>query len=101
MVEIKDSDDLLEWLNSRPKEVRAYDSRLIASRAALRVLPVIWLAKPYMDDFVPALLVPTFRAMAVASFAGTWAKLATEEWRDTADTADTAAAAAAAAAARA
>lgn len=75
MAEITDSKSLQAWLKTRPPE----DAVLIAARAALRVLPLVGSNLARNSERRRAeIVLPTFRAMAVASFAGKWPRLVTE-----------------------
>lgn len=67
MPEIKDEESLKAWLETRPQE----DAIVIASRAALRALP--GMATQFESDLTHdpyALILPVFRASAVARVAG-------------------------------
>ena len=73
MAEIIDSESLEEWLRGRPPE----DAVLIAARVVMRSLPLIEIALTVNQlRFRANILLPTLRATAVATFAGTWPKLA-------------------------
>ena len=66
MPTITDEDSLKAWLDSRPAE----DARLIAARAALRALPgLAWLFRSDRITAPFAIILPVFRAIAVASVA--------------------------------
>ena len=63
-IRIENKDDLEKWLNSLPEDIRQQAATAIASRAALRVLPVLenWLAKDKEKSF--SIVLRTFRATA-------------------------------------
>lgn len=72
LANFKNNDELRAWLRTRPREVPV----ALAARAALRVLPIVLTAerKGYMRDVV----LPVFRAAAVAWAAGKYPARETE-----------------------
>ncbi len=72
LADLKNNDALRAWLRTQPREV----SVALAARAALRVLPILLTAerKGYMRDVV----LPVFRAAAVAWAAGKYPARETE-----------------------
>lgn len=69
MAKITDEHALEAWL----KEVPAEFACVLAARAALRVAPVLGQALgEEEEERRHALIMPGFRAMAVANFAGAW-----------------------------
>ncbi len=69
MVDIKNSDDLREWLKGKPIEF----SVVIASRVALRVLPLLndlFEAGNIEADYLTDIFQPTLRAMFTSEVAG-------------------------------
>jgi hypothetical protein len=75
MAQVTDHKTLKAWLQTRPPE----DAVLIAARAALRVLPLVGLALGRdADTRRAAIVLPVFRAAAIASLVGSWPNLATE-----------------------
>jgi len=63
-IRIESRDDLKKWLNSLPEDIRRQAATAIASRAALRVLPIIetWLRED--EDEAISIVLPSFRATA-------------------------------------
>ncbi|MEM7743357.1 MAG: hypothetical protein AAF409_06565 [Pseudomonadota bacterium] len=77
MAEITDRESLENWLEGRPIE----DARLIAARAALRVLPLLAVGTEYGDrDDQPfsTLSLPIFRALQIACVGSVWPHNANE-----------------------
>ena len=69
MVIYKDYDQLRKWLGGRPPG----DSALIATRAALRVLPLVASGvSEFSVGFRREILLPIFRVATVANFFGAW-----------------------------
>ncbi|MEM7056366.1 MAG: hypothetical protein AAF557_02140 [Pseudomonadota bacterium] len=73
MAEIKNREDLEKWLSARPEDTRRADAALIASRAVLRVLPLLARALDSKENIRRSnYLLPIYRALIVACFAGAW-----------------------------
>lgn len=70
-IEIRDRESLLHWLNNRPKATRRQDSAILASRAALRVLPFIARADGSRESQFARLTMAVFRANTISRIAGT------------------------------
>ncbi|MEM7176229.1 MAG: hypothetical protein AAF503_00870 [Pseudomonadota bacterium] len=68
MVEFSDRDEIEDWLKTRDID----EFTLFGVRAVLRIAPL--LAADGRDDAPANLLLPCFRAMSVAWFAGIWLK---------------------------
>ena len=80
MMGISDSEGFGRWLKGQPPEF-AY---VLAARVALRVVPALrWALHEEAEDRRRSVILTSFRALAVASFAGAWPKRAAES-RDTA-----------------
>ena len=65
-IRIENRDDLENWLNSLPENIRRQAATAIASRAALRVLPLLeeWLARD--EDEAISIVLLVFRAAATS-----------------------------------
>ena len=75
MAEIVDSVALHDWLNGQPVEFAC----VLAARAALRVAPVLEIAlHEDEEERRRDVILPSFRALAAASFAGAWPGRAAE-----------------------
>lgn len=69
MDEITNAEQLEAWLKDRPRE----DAVLIAARCALRAFPLLeWVIDDNAAEHLATIILPTSRALAVASAAGTW-----------------------------
>ena len=75
MAEIGDSVALQGWLNGKPMEFAC----VLAARAALRVAPVLEIAlHEDEEERRRNVVLPSFRALAAASFSGAWPRRAGE-----------------------
>ncbi|MEM1048201.1 MAG: hypothetical protein AAGL24_18775 [Pseudomonadota bacterium] len=84
MAKDDDRQSLDEWLEGKP----VHFGVAIASRAALRVLPLLGFGDLPSDKFRNTILLPCFRATATAWFAGCWANRAVgDSWNDAAEAA--------------
>ena len=69
MIEISNANSLTEWLKDKPPEFAS----VMAAQIALRVAPILRDALCTNEAWYRARIVlPCFRALAAASFAGAW-----------------------------
>jgi hypothetical protein len=66
MVDLKSEDDVKAWQKTRPITTRKLDSIVLASRAALRVLPNTFSESFSAEKWVLSLILSTFRSCAAA-----------------------------------
>lgn len=80
MMDISDSEGFEAWLKGKPPEFAC----VLSARVALRVTPALrWALHEEAEDRRRSVILTSFRALAVASFAGAWPERAAEI-RDTA-----------------
>ncbi|MEO1798776.1 MAG: hypothetical protein AAFR53_17500, partial [Pseudomonadota bacterium] len=67
--DIKDGDSLEEWLNALPKDQKRSTSLFIASRAALRVLPLVLEDESFWPENGELTALPVLWAVSISEVA--------------------------------